>query len=158
MLTIHSPLRTFGRLILAITILVSCQTPTKLLQSEKQDLPIIIKTTFYGQQVSVSPLVEGKINLYYRMIPISQANLYNPFFPDNDPTEVVQYYIGEAKMRRIDKWNYEYVLKEAFLDTPYLLTKLGCQGFRFENLTQMVNYYNENFAKKDSGRSRKGKY
>ena len=148
MLRIHSSLRVFGRLLLVYAVLVSCQIPTKLLDSEREDLPILAKTTYNGQQVQISPLVEGEINLYYRMIPISQANLYTPFFPDNDPAEVAEYYIGETEVRRIDNWNYEYVLKEVFVEAPYLLKKLGHQGFRFENLSQMVNYYNENFATK----------
>lgn len=143
MLSIHLLLRAFSKLILVYAILVSCQTPTPILQSDRQDLPITAKFTVDGQKIQIAPLVAGKINLYYRMIPISQANLYTPFFPDNDPAEVVEYYIGETDVKRIDEWNYEYVLKDVFVDAPYLLKKLGCQGFRFENLSQMVNYYND---------------
>lgn len=142
MLIIHPFLRIFCRLFLVLFLLVSCQTSSKLLHSERQDLPFIAKTTFNGQQVKISPLIKGEMNLYYRMIPISQANLYNPFFPDNDPVEVAEYYIGGRQVRRIDEWNYEYVLNEIFVEVPYLLSKLGHQGFRFENLSQMVNYYN----------------
>lgn len=142
MLTIHVPLRTIGRIILAVSLLVSCQTPTNLLPSERQDLPIITKTILSGQQVKVAPLVEGTISLYYRMIPISQANLYNPFFPDNEPAEVAQYFIGKGELIRIDEWNYERIIKQVMKDTPELTKQLGRQGFRFENLKQMVAFYN----------------
>lgn len=143
MLTIHAPLRTFGRLILVLSILASCQTPTNLLQPERQDLPMITKTILSGQQVKIAPLVEGTMSLYYRMIPISQANLYTPFFPDNEPAEVVQYFIGKGELVRIDEWNYERIIKRVMKDTPELTKQLGRQGFRFENLKQMVAFYNQ---------------
>ena len=147
MLTIHASLRSIGRLILALSLLVSCQTPTNLLQPERQDLPIITKTILSGQQVKVAPLVEGTISLYYRMIPISQANLYTPFFPDNEPAEVAQYFIGKRELIRIDEWNYESVIKQVMKDTPELTKQLGRQGFRFKNLKQMVIFYNQERSK-----------
>ena len=77
------------------------------------------------------------------MIPISEANLYNPYFPDNEPAEVPQFFIGTTDLIRIDEWNYEGVLKQLMKDKPILIKKLGRQGFRFENIRQMVYYYNQ---------------
>ena len=147
MLTIHAFLKPIGRLILALSLLVSCQTPTNLLSSERQDLPIITKTILNGQQVKVAPLVEGVISLYYRMIPISEANLYTPFFPDNEPAEVPQFFVGKEELMRIDEWNYESIIKQVMKDTPELTKRLGRQGFRFENLKQMVIFYNQERTK-----------
>jgi len=96
-----------------------------------------------GQRVLVSPLIEGPMNLYFRMIPIYEANLYNPYFPYNEPGEVPQFFIGSTDLLRIDEWNYEYVIKQVMADRPTLTNQLGKQGFRFENIKQMVYYYNE---------------
>jgi len=136
-------LAALGKLGILLFLLTSCQAPTKLLSLEKQDLPFISKTIISGHQVQVSPLVEGTMNLYFRMIPISEANQYNPYFPYNEPTEVPQFFIGTTHLMRIDEWNYESVLKQLMTDRPILVKKLGRQGFRFENIRQMVYYYNQ---------------
>ena len=138
-----------GRLAILLLLGASCQTPTSILTAERQDLPIITKTIINGQEVNVSPVVEGIMNLYFRMIPISQANLYNPYFPYNEPAEVPQFFIGKAELIRIDEWNYERVIKQLMQDRPALIKKLGRQGFRFENLKQMVAFYNKEQTKKE---------
>ena len=132
-----------GKLTIPLIILVSCQAPSNLLSPEKQDFIFLPKTIMSGQEVLVSPLVEGPMNLYFRMIPISEANLYNPYFPYNEPEEVPQFFIGTSDLIRIDEWNYEYVLKQVMPDRPALTDQLGKQGFRFENIKQMVYYYNQ---------------
>jgi len=148
MYTTASHLMALDKLSILLCLLVSCQVPTNLLDLEKQDLPFFTKTIINGQQVQVSPLVEGAMNLYFRMIPITEANLYNPYFPYNEPAEVPQFFIGAKELIRIDEWNYEQVLKEVMKDRPALVKQLGRQGFRFENLRQMVFYYNEQAQEK----------
>lgn len=132
-----------SRLAILLLVVASCQTPSSILTPERQDLPIITKTIISGQQVNVSPVVEGIMSLYFRMIPISEANLYNPYFPDNEPAEVPQFFIGKEELMRIDEWNYETILKQVMQDKPVLIKRLGRQGFRFENLKQMVYFYNQ---------------
>lgn len=143
---------TFIKYSIEITILVvlsvSCQTTSRTIESPALPIQLHQITTKTGKQIEAIVVAKGSINLYYKMIPIEEANLYNPYFPYNSPAQVTQYYIGKTKMWRIDEWNYEYILKEVFVDAPYLKKKLGHQGFRFENLSQMVKYYNEQFALK----------
>jgi len=131
------------RFSICLLIITSCQISAPLLQFEREDLPILTKTLLSGQQLHVSPIVEGAMNLYFRMIPISQANLYNPYFPYNEPAEVPQFFIGKKDLVRIDEWNYERVLKQVMPDKSTLIKSLGKQGFRFENLQQMVIFYNQ---------------
>lgn len=131
------------KLIIFLFLLSSCQASTNLLNPEKKDLPFLTKIIINGQKVQVSPLIEGTMNLYFRMIPISEANLYNPYFPYNEPSEVPQFFIGSRDLIRIDEWNYESVLKRIMVDRPALIKQLGKQGFRFENIKQMVYYYNK---------------
>ena len=132
-----------GKLVLPLLILTSCQASESLLNPERKELPLLTKTIISGQQVQVSAVIEGTMNLYFRMVPISEANNYNPYFPYNEPAEVPQFFIGSTDLMRIDEWNYEYVLKQVMADRPALTNQLGKQGFRFENIKQMVYYYNE---------------
>ena len=141
--TKNLPSAALSKLGILLFLLTSCQAPTNLIELEKQDLPFISKTIISGQKVQVSPLVEGTMNLYFRMIPISEANLYNPYFPYNEPAEVPQFFIGTTDLMRIDEWNYESVLKQLMKDRPILIKQLGRKGFRFENIRQMVYYYNQ---------------
>ena len=143
MLTKNLPLKLLGKIGMCFLLLVSCQVPASLLNLEEENLPILTKTVISGQKVQVSPIVEGVMNLYFRMIPISEANLYNPYFPYNEPAEVPQFFLGKKDLIRIDEWNYESTLKQVMHDKPMLLKNLGRQGFRFENLQQMVVYYNQ---------------
>jgi len=139
----NSILRAASRLIIWLLLITSCQVSAPLLQLEKEDLPVLMKILPSGQQLQVSPLVEGAMNLYFRMIPISEANLYNPYFPYNEPAEVPQFFIGKKDLMRIDEWNYESVLEQVMSDKQTLIKSLGKQGFRFENLQQMVVFYNQ---------------
>lgn len=136
-------LAALSKLGILLFLLTSCQAPTSLFNPERQDLPFFTKTIISGQQVQVSPLVEGTMNLYFRMIPISEANQYNPYFPYNEPAEVPQFFIGTTDLIRIDEWNYEGILKQLMKDRPILIKQLGRQGFRFENIRQLVYYYNQ---------------
>lgn len=148
MSTKNPPITILGRLAILLLLGTSCQAPTSILTAERQDLPLLTKTIINGQQVNVFPVVEGMMNLYFRMIPISEANLYNPYFPYNEPAEVPQFFVGKSELIRIDEWNYERVIKQLMQDRPALIKKLGRQGFRFENLKQMVSYYNKEQTKK----------
>ena len=146
--TKNPPITTLSRLAILLLLVTSCQPPISILTSERKDLPLLTKTIINGQQVKVSLVVEGVMNLYFRMIPISEANLYNPYFPYDEPAEVPQFFIGKNELMRIDEWNYENVIKQVMPDRPALIKKLGRQGFRFENLKQMVYYYNKEQTEK----------
>ena len=132
-----------SQLIIMTIIFTSCQHPTLFQHTEADNFPVYILTNTSYHPLEVFALEEGMMKLYYRMIPISEANLYNPFFPENEPKEVPQFFIGKTELMRVDQWNYESVIQQIMEDRPTLVQQLGRQGFRFENLKQMVAYYNK---------------
>ena len=80
------------------------------------------------------------------MIPISEANLYDPFFPATEPDSVAQFYIGYDLVERVGTDNFEYIVKREMADAPLIIENLGKDGFRYENLPSMVYYYNNFFG------------
>ncbi len=132
-----------GLLAASLFFSIACSTPVTLIPSAEPPPRMVKKQTRTGKWLSLIPLVEGEMNLYYQMISIEEANLYNPFFPEEYPKTVPEHYIGNELLWRIDQWNYEAVVKQVMPDVPHLLKQLGRQGFRFENLHQMVLFYND---------------
>lgn len=137
---------------LSILFLFSCQTTSPLTATKiiEQSYPVIKMKTLSGEEVCITKISGGELSLYKRMVSISEANLYDPFFPAIAPDSVVQYYIGYDLVERIGVDNFEYVIRRTMSDAPLIIDNLGRDGFRYENLPSMVYYYNNFYGDGES--------
>ena len=95
-----------------------------------------------GQSAWVEPVVTGRVDLYRRPDWIRQTP--DPSRRGRQPAFQLgyQYLIGRDTLAVVDLYNYKKMVRRLLPEAAYLHRKLGRQGFRFENLPQMLTYYN----------------
>ena len=96
-----------------------------------------------GQSVIAMKVLDGGIPLYECTIVEEQIEAANPFAVAIEQVKVKRFFVGVAEgLVSITPKNYNKVIKQHLPDAPELHQKLGRRGFRYENIPQMIEFYN----------------
>jgi hypothetical protein len=104
-----------------------------------------------GMRQFLEPRESGKVQLFVVADPLGfpdrKKNSERLVFDSNFETETDDaYYVSNYNTEliiRVEKDNYEMVLKQILRDCPELTEKIGKKKFRFNRLEQIVATYNE---------------
>lgn len=125
---------------LGFLTLLSVQTIAVFSQAGTSDF--ILKVIIDGNEIVLKKVIEG------------EAALYRQAYQDEDLFETLGilspvyetkycYFIGNDEgIEAIYSGNYKELIPQYLKNAPELYSRLGRNGFRFENLPSMIIYYN----------------
>ena len=104
--------------------------------------PLVLK--FNGKLISVTHEVKGPLNLFQSIKLVKQADTSGVGSLVIETSELVTYYLMvEGVLHEINDSNYKKQIKKHLPNATDLHKRLGKLGFRFENIPDMIQFYNK---------------
>ena len=120
------------------------------MQAQKSFQKDTVQAVVGGQAVIAMKVLDGGIPLYECTIVEEQIEASNPFAVAIEQVKVKRFFVGvQEGLVPITPKNYKKVIKQHLPEAPELHQKLGRRGFRYENIPQMIEFYNR-FRWKDT--------
>lgn len=125
-----------------LTLLLALWAVCSIGATANNNVPIYISVE--GKKVRVTQCVEGPFKLYesFESVTTAQEATIEAFRLET--TVVITYYLeADGQLHEINNSNYKRQIKKLLPKAPDLHKSLGKLGFRFENVPQMIGFYNQ---------------
>lgn len=103
----------------------------------------LVKIHYKGTDLLAKQLVKGHLNLFVSN-QYEKKKVFGPMYRKHKSVYVKRYFLQSGdKIEKVSPYNYKKVLKRFLPNAPELHRRLGKPGFRYENISSIVRYYNE---------------
>lgn len=103
----------------------------------------MVNTQIDGFPVVAKKMLEGGVTLFVGTIVEDQWVSVDPYTVEVERVEVERYFVeSNGELILLTPSNYKKIIKTYLPEAPELHQRLGRRGFRYENIPQMVAFYN----------------
>lgn len=104
---------------------------------------MVVKTTATGVNPTTKLLTTGKLSLLRHVAPGPAVPFEESYAPDT-AQQILWFLLKEDTGQTVEvtRFNYKSVMKLLLTNRPDLINKLGQKGYRFKDITSIVEEYN----------------
>lgn len=124
----------------ALIFVLLCSISSLHGQSDSEELTFSVN----GQLLKMKQEANGALVLLSHTYKVSAAQMASLHFGEVDETEQHRYFLLlQEGLLEVTSYNYRAVIMKYLPNAAEIHKRLGKRGFRYENLVQMIRYYNE---------------
>ena len=102
----------------------------------------LVKIHYQGDDLLAKQLIKGHLDLYVSN-QHEKKRVFGPRYRKQRTAFVKRYYLKcGKKMGKISPYNFKKVVNNFLTNAPELLQRLGRPGFRYENISSIIRFYN----------------
>lgn len=121
-----------------VLIVYTLGLPTSSLSAHDE----LIQLHYEGETVMAKQLVKGHLDLFVST-QYEEKRVTGPQYRKQKTAYVKRYFLKyDDVVEKITPYNYKKILRRHLPDAPELHQRLGRPGFRYENLSSIIRYYN----------------